>query len=157
MIEVKGIAQYHIALELCAESECQNMMLYSHGTTKFGCSYTTFEVRKNWWAITLCWDGGSLAADAQTQLDVLHEILGTFCDSSENKDEIITSTFINIKNLRSDCCAVQKQCNDVFIEFWKNISTTTTKNFGLYSLEQQEKMTKVNQFFYSLHCLVHFV
>ena len=112
---------------------------------------------KNSWAITLCWDRGSSAADAQTQLDVLHEILGTFCDSSENKDEIITSTFINKKNLRSDSYAVQKQCNDLFIEFWKNISTTTTKNFGLYSLEQQENMTKVNQFFCSLHYLVHFV
>ena len=46
-IEVKGIAQYHVASELCAASESQNMMLYSDGTTKFGCSYTTFEVQKN--------------------------------------------------------------------------------------------------------------
>ena len=46
-IEVKGIAQYHVASELSAESEFQNMMLYSDGTTKFGCSYTSFEVPKN--------------------------------------------------------------------------------------------------------------
>ena len=105
---------------------------------------------KKWWATTCCWDGGSWAADVQTQLDVFQEILGMFCDSLENKDQIITSTFINVKNLRSDHCAVQKQCNDLFIEFWKNISKNARKNFGLYSLEQQEKMTKVNQFFLQL-------
>ena len=52
--------------------------------------------------------------------------------------------------MRSDCCAVQKQCNDLFIEFWKNLSKNATKNFGLHSLEQQENMTKVNQFFLQL-------
>ena len=59
------------------------------------------------------------AADAQTQLDLLQEMLGEVCDSLENKDEIIRSTFINIKNLMSDRCAVQKKFNDLFIEFRK--------------------------------------
>ena len=57
----------------------------------------------------------------------------------------------------SDCWAVQKQCNDLFIAFQKNISKNATKNFGSYSLEEQEKMTKGNQFFCSLHYLVHYV
>ena len=35
-IEVRGIVQYHVASELSAESECQNMTLHSDGTTKFG-------------------------------------------------------------------------------------------------------------------------
>ena len=127
------------------------MMLYSDGTTKFGCSYTTFEVQKN--------DGQLLAVEMgevgqlmpkHNLMCLFQEILGTICHSLENKDEIITSTFINIKNLRSDCCAVQKQCNDLFIEFWKNLSKNATKNFGLHSLEQQENMTKVNQFFLQL-------
>ena len=117
---------------------------------------------KKWWAITCCWNGASWAADAQTQLDVFQVILGAFCDSLENKDEIITSTFINIKNLRSDRCAVRKKCNDLFIEFRKNISKNARKNFsgfvfGSYSLEQPEKLTNVNQFFCSLHYFVHYV
>ena len=37
------------------------------------------------------------AANAQTQLDLFQEVLGEFCDSLENKDQIIRSTFINIK------------------------------------------------------------
>ena len=35
-IEVRGMAQCYVASELSAESECQNMMLHSNGTTKFG-------------------------------------------------------------------------------------------------------------------------
>ena len=46
-IEVRGMAQYHVASELSAESECQNMTLHSDGTTKFGHSYTTFDVQKS--------------------------------------------------------------------------------------------------------------
>ena len=61
------------------------------------------------------------AANAQTQLDLFQEVVGEFCDSLENKDQIIRSTFINIKNLMSDRCAVQKKCNNLFIEFRKNI------------------------------------
>ena len=54
----------------------------------------------------------------------------------------------------SHCCAVQKKFNDLFIEFTKNILKNATKNFDSYSVEQQEKMTKVNQFFCGLHYLV---
>ena len=97
-----------------------------------------------------------------TTVCLFPEILGMICDSFENKDEIITSTFINIKNLRSDRCAVRKKCNDLFIQFRKNISKNARKNFsgfvfGSYSLEQPEKLTNVNQFFCSLHYFVHYV
>ena len=34
-IEVRGMAQYRVALELSAESGCQSMRLQSDGTTKF--------------------------------------------------------------------------------------------------------------------------
>ena len=54
----------------------------------------------------------------------------------------------------SDHCVVQKKFNDLFIEFRKNILKDATKNFDSYSVEQQGKMTKVNQFFCGLHYLV---
>ena len=56
----------------------------------------------------------------------------------------------------SDHCAIQKNLNDLFIEFRKNILKNATKNFHSYSVEQQGKMTKSNQFFcgsYYLACL----
>ena len=107
-IEVRGIAQYHVASELSAESECQNMMLHSNGTTRFERSYTTFDVQKSDGQLLVVGMRKAGAADAQTQLDLSQEILGEVCDSLENKDEIIRSTFVNIKDLISDCCAVQK-------------------------------------------------
>ena len=69
------------------------------------------------------------AADVQTEVDMFHEVLGEFSDSLENTDGIITSTFINIKSLMSHRCAVQKKCNDLFIELRKNILKNATKNF----------------------------
>ena len=77
-IEVQDMAQYHVASELSAESECQNLTIHSDGTAKFGHSYTSFDVPK-------C-DGQLLfvgmkkvgAADVQSQLDLFQEILGRF-------------------------------------------------------------------------------
>ena len=98
------MAQNHVASELSAESECQNMTLHSDGTTKFGHSYTTFDGKL---LVVGMREVG--AADFQTQLDLFQEILGKVCDSLENKDEIIRSTFISIKNLMLYRCAVQKK------------------------------------------------
>ena len=57
------------------------------------------------------------AADCQIKPDLFHEILGEVCDSLEYKDETIRSTLINVTNLMSDHCAVQKRVNDLFIAF----------------------------------------
>ena len=48
----------------------------------------------------------------------------------------------------------KKKLMILFIEFRKNILKNATKNFDSYSVEQQEKMIKVNQFFCGLHYLV---
>ena len=108
-IEVRSMAQYHVASELSAEFECQNMTLHSDGTTKFGHSYTTFDVQKSDGKLLVVGMREVGAADTHTQLDLFQEILGEVCDSLENKDEIIRSTFINIEILMSDRCAVQKK------------------------------------------------
>ena len=130
------------------------MKLHSDDATKFGRSYTTFDVQKSDGQLLVVGMREVGAADAQTQLDLFREILGEVCECLENKDEIVRSCFVNIKNLMSDRCAVQKEFNDLFIEFRKNILKNATKNFDSYSVEQQEKMTKVNQFFCGLHYLV---
>ena len=43
-LEVRGLAQYHIASEL--SGDCQNITLDSDGTSKLGRSYTTFDLKK---------------------------------------------------------------------------------------------------------------
>ena len=102
------------------------MMLYSDGTIKFRCCYTTFDVQKSDGQLLVAGMRELVAADAPTQLDFFQEILGEVCDSSENKDEIIRSTFINIRNLMSDHCAVQK-------------------NLMIYSLNSEEIFSKMLQ------------
>ena len=124
-IEVKGIAQYHVVSELSAESECQNMMLYSDEKVWMLLHY--FWSTKKWWAITCCWDERSWAANAQTELYVLQEVLGKFCYSLENKDEIITSTLINKKKT------------------WGQTSVQSKKNVMIYSLNSEKIFKKMPQ------------
>ena len=78
------------------------MTLHSDGTIKHGHSYTTFGMvnQEGKLLIRGLWEIG--AADAQSQLDLLCEILDNVCSSLENKDEVINKTSVNIKNLMSD-------------------------------------------------------
>ena len=72
-IEVRGMAQYHVASELSAESEYQNMTLHSDRPTKFGRSHTTFDVQKSDGQLLVVGMREVGAADAQTQLDLFQE------------------------------------------------------------------------------------
>ena len=83
------------------------MTLHSNGTSKHGRSYTTFDVINEQSKLLVCGLQEVGAADAQSQLDLLYEILDDVCSCLENKDEIINKTFINIKNLMFDCCNTQ--------------------------------------------------
>ena len=71
----------------------------------------------------------------------------------ENEDEVISKTFINIKNLISDRCNTQKKFNKLFMEFRKIILKHTI-NFDDLSQIEQKKMVEINQFFCGLHYLV---
>ena len=84
------------------------MTLHSDDATKFGRSYTTFDVQKSGGQLLVVGMREVGAADAQTQLNLFQEMLEEVCDSLGNKDEIVRSCFINIINLMSDHCAVQK-------------------------------------------------
>ena len=132
------------------------MTLHSDGTTKHGCSYTTFDLVNQEGKLLVCGLWEVRATDAQSQLDLFCEILDDVCCSVENKQKIINKTFINIKNLMSDLCNTQKKFNKLFVEFRKNILKHTV-NFHDLSKIEQEKMVEVNQFFCGLHYLVGLV
>ena len=85
------MAQYQIASELSAGS-CANMTLHSDGTTKHGCSYTTFDLVNQEGKLLVCglWEVG--AADAQSQLDLFCEIFDYVC-SSVVKEELINKIY----------------------------------------------------------------
>ena len=67
------------------------MKLHSDDATKFGRSYTTFDVQKSDGQLLVVGMREVGAADAQTQLDLFQEILGEVCDCLENKYEAVRS------------------------------------------------------------------
>ena len=54
----------------------------------------------------------------------------------------------------SDRCTTQKKFNRIFTEYRKSVIPTTTENWAQISKEEQEKLTKVNEFFCGLHFIV---
>ena len=68
------------------------MTLHSDGTTKHGCSYTTFDLVNQEGKLLVCglWEAG--AADAQSQLDLFCEIFDYVC-SSVVKEELINKIY----------------------------------------------------------------
>ena len=78
--------------------------------TKHGRSYTTFDVIIEQGKLINCTIlEGLWAADAQSQLDVFCKILGKVSGCLQNKDEVISKTFINTKKLMSDCSSTPKK------------------------------------------------
>ena len=59
------------------------------------------------------------AGDAQTQLDLLKEIMGDI--SSFKKEDIYGKFFLSVKNLMSDRCNTQKKFNKLFIDYRSQI------------------------------------
>ena len=73
------------------------MTLYSDGTTKHGCSYTTFDMVNQESKLLVCGLREVWAADAQSQLDLFCEILDDVCSFLGNKEKVINKTFVNIR------------------------------------------------------------
>ena len=66
-IESRGVDQYQTASEL--SGSCTDMTLHSDGTTKYGPSYTTFDVMNEQGKLLAFSLRQAGAADAQSQLD----------------------------------------------------------------------------------------
>ena len=96
LIEACGLAQLHIASEL-VNCEDDDLVLQSDGTSKKGHSYTTFDATNNEGQFFVLGMQEVGAGDAQTQLDLLKEIMGDI--SSFNKEDICDKFFSSVKNL----------------------------------------------------------
>ena len=118
LIEAHGRAQLQIASEL-ANCEDDDLVLQSDGTSKKGHSYTTFDATNNEEQFFVLGMQEVGAGDAQTQLDLLKEIMGDV--SSFNKEDISDKLFSSVKNFMSDCCNKQKKFNKLFIEYRSQI------------------------------------
>ena len=90
LIEAHGLAQLQIATEL-ANCEDNDLVLQSDGTSKKGHSYITFDATNNEGQFFVLGMREVGAGDAQTQLDLLKEIMGDICSF---KKEDMASFFI---------------------------------------------------------------
>ena len=95
LIKARGLAQLQIASEL-ANCEDDDLVLQSDGTCKKGYSYTTFDVTNNEGQFFVLGMREVGAGDAQTQLELLKEIMGD--NSSFNKEDIYDKLFSSVKN-----------------------------------------------------------
>ena len=94
------------------------------------------------------------AADAQTQLDLFQAILGKVCDSLENKDEIIWSTFINKKFDVRSLCSPKKNLIIYSLNSEKIFLKIPQKTLIHILWSNKKKWLKLINFFCGLHYLV---
>ena len=151
-LEARCLAQIHVASVL---SENQgNLTLHSDGTSKHGRSYTTYDIQagEDVLVVGMREIGG---ADAQSQLDLFQELLDEVGENlGKGGNDFGKKVFLNIKNLMSDRCAVQKKFNNLFIKLRKEYLPDVVRNWSNLSNVEQESFGKVNEFFCGLHFLV---
>ena len=68
-------------------------------------------------------------ADAQSQLDLFQEVLDKVGENlAKGGNDFGKKNFLNIKNLMSDRCAVQKKFNNLFIKLRKEYLSDVVRN-----------------------------
>ena len=151
LIETRGLAELQIAAEL-ANCEDNDLVLQSDGTSKKGHSYTTFDATNNEGQFFVLGMREVGAGDAQTQLDLLKEIMGDI--SSFKKEDIYGKFFLSVKNLMSDHCNTEKKFNKLFIDCRSQIIPKMKSDWETLSSDEQNKLLNVHEYFCGLHYLV---
>ena len=127
-------------------------MLQSDGTSKKGHSYATSDATNNEGQFFVLGMREVGAGDAQTQLDLLKEIMGDI--SSFKKEDIYGKFFLSVKNLMSDHCNAEKKFNKLFIDYRSQIIPKMKSDWETLSSDEQNKLLNVHEYFCGLHYLV---
>ena len=146
--EMKGLAYQQVAEEL---SEQGNLTLHSDGTSKFGQHYGSFQISVEGSAYTL---GLSemLTGSAEKTLDTLKQILDDI-ELVAGKGTCM-NLLANIKNTMSDRHIVQKNFNDLLESYRSEILPDIITSWKEMSLEEQQQVSLLNNFFCGLHLIV---
>ena len=144
-LEARCLVQIHVASVLSENQS--NLTLHSDGTSKHGRSYTTYDIQagEDVLVVGMREIGG---ADAQSQLDLFQELLDEVGENlGKGGNDFGKKVFLNIKNLMSDRCAVQKKFNNLFIKLRKEYLPDVVRNWSNLSNVEQESFGKVNNSF----------
>ena len=71
-----------------------------------------------------------------------------------NSSDSFETVFASIKNLMSDRCKVQNKFNVLFTEFRSSILPDKISTWNDLSLDEQQKLKTINDFYYGLHFIV---
>ena len=148
-------AQIQVADELrTADFIIEENTLHSDGTLKKGHSYLTYDIKINDGTVLVAGWRSVGGGDAQTQLNTLKEVVKDLGESVGDDNHFVKKVFSSIKNFMSDRCATPKKFHKIFTEFRCSVVPDIVSNWDTLTLEHQQKMKTVNDFYCGLHFLV---
>ncbi|XP_060574411.1 uncharacterized protein LOC132732081 [Ruditapes philippinarum] len=146
------LAQQQIAEDLPAK---MNTCLLSDETSKFGQKYEGFHAVDDSGRIWVLGLRQMATKSGQSALDTFKEILSDIDDSfSEAGSHVSEKILMNINATMSDRAATQKKFNELLEDFRKDVLKQNTEWDGL-SENEKNSMSRLMNFFCSLHVLVH--
>jgi hypothetical protein len=136
-----------------------NLTLYSDETSKYGKSFEVFAVtdeQKNSYLLGL---REMQCKSSETVLDTLKQILNDInemCDRSENEETVGYKLLTRIKNTMSDRASTEKKFQSLLELYRTEILKQITEDWDALSEDEIRVMSRMNNFFCSLHLLVNF-
>ena len=147
--EMKGIACQQLSEEL---QKGENFTLHSDGTSKFGQHYYSFQVStsESTYSLGLA---EMLSGSATLVLSTFQQILFdlTLTVQSSGPSNVILS---KIKNTMSDRHIVEKSFNSLLEGYRLEVLPSVIDNWDKLSVDEQQSITTLNNFFCGLHLLV---
>jgi hypothetical protein len=148
------IAQAQLGEEL-TEATADNHTLQTDGTTKYGTHFSTYDISTLHGDYTLG-IRHVFSGSAQNTLDTLLEILEDL-DVVRNKigkSDVSSTVITKIKNTMSDRHAAEKLFSQILSEYRESILPDVVSGWREMSEQEQEQVTRINNFYCGVHFLV---
>ena len=160
-LKARRMAQMQVNEELVDKWDEESRTLLSDGTSKWHHKYLTYQIKKDDGKCLVLGMREVAGGDAETQLNVLKEVMkevvaSESCSPDQANSSSNNKIIASIRNIMSDRCGVQKKFNDLMADYRKEIVPEVIAGWAEMSREEQTKLLKMNDFFCGLHLLVAF-
>ena len=154
MVEAQAVSHLQIADSVPTHS---TNMLHSDGTTKFGEKYGGLQITTPQSCYTLCLStmkAGGASDFKELLVNSLSDISAT-CEAVGTSGTNVSNRLLaSIKNTMSDRHIVEKKFNELLESYREEILPDVVEGWNDLTPEQQQSITRVNNFFCGLHFLV---
>ena len=160
-LEARRMAQMQVNEELVDKWNEESRTLLSDGTSKWHHKYLTYQIKKDDGKCLVLGMREVAGGDAETQLNVLKEVMkevvaSESCSPDQANSSSNNKIIASIRNLMSDRCGMQKKFNDLMADYRKERVPEVIADWTEMSREEKTKLLKMNDFFCGLHLLVAF-